>query len=916
MKTENQKIFSFLFPRIITSLILIFLLMLCSQPDLFGSEAIKKKVKSQYLQLLMEKGICDDQGKEIAERLDKLIQRAKASGLRSDNTIIRYILDRLNYTKANLGNFPQCAFDRPIGYKLTDFGHTKAPENIDATAEGSACPVGGIGAGSYEWTISGNFRYWFLKSGWMVDDTLWANQFHVFMKKGDQSIVHTLSTDEPPSEQLQSWKWNYPEGKGSYYALFPKSGFSYEKNIELPVKIAVTQYSPVIPHNYKETSYPVAVYKWIVENPDRKAAEVSVMLTWQNMVGWEAKVKNLQVSTDFAWDRKSAGNLNQFVQDGNKKGILFRNEKMDIKRGNAMTGTMCIAAQEIPGKAKVYYHTDFDPQGSGEEIWKTFSADGTLSNSQDSRTGKGKETLAAAIAVKLTLGPKERLEFPVVITWDLPFYEFEKGVKYRKRYTEFFGADGDNAFTIASEALDKYQEWEKTIDDWQQNIIENPRLPDWFKQALFNELYILAETSVWDAFANLHTYLESIDYLMYGTFDVDAYSSWHLLKLWPELELNNMRFFAKTVAWEDPTYKVYIYPEVMPGEVPEDKMHYYWNTNKDYGMVPHDIGSPRNQPWVIVNAFNWQNGNVWKDLNPKFPLRGFRDFLYTGSKDYDFLKKIFKSSVLALDTLEKRFGDPESHIPLNEGIPDQTYDTWKMKGESAFVSMLWLAALKSTWKMGQMLIEQEIHGLEEMQVDEIIEKYKSWFDAGRNALPKLWNEEGGYFNIDAHADDIMTDQLFGLWYAKILGMEAEESEQIIPLEQAKRTLKTVYQKNVLGFGAGLMGAVNGRNAQGKQLFSQQGDEVWTGTTYAFASNCILHGLIEEGMHTAYGVFYTVYSHYGQGYFFKTPEAYCNPDEFEWNNPVTKYGEKLFRAMKYMRPGAIWAVLEALNKSSQ
>jgi len=911
METKKQKIFSYLFPRIFISVILVFILIVSYQPDLYGSDTIEQKLQSQYGQLLMEKGICDDQGKEIEERLEKFIQEAKKSGLKSDEKIIQSVLDRLNYAKTNLGQFSQCAFDRPIGYKLTQFGHTKAPENIDATPEGSACPVGGIGAGSYEWTMSGNFRYWFLKSGWMVDDTIWANQFHVFMRKGNKSIVQTLSTDEPPSEKLQNWKWNYPEAEGSYYALFPKSGFSYEKNKELPVKMAVTQFAPVIPHNYKETSYPVAVYKWIVENPDRKAVEVSVMLTWQNMVGWEAKLKNLNVFTDFCWDRKSSGNLNQFVQDGNKKGIVFRKEKMDIKRGNAMTGTMCIAAQEILGKAKVYYHTDFNPLGNGEEIWKPFSTDGTLSNSQDSRIAKGKETLAGAIAVKFTLGPKERLEFPIVVTWDLPFYEFEKGVKYRKRYTEFFGADGDNAFMIASEALDKYQEWEKAIDDWQEDIIENPRLPDWFKQALFNELYILAETSVWDAFASLHTYLESVDYLMYGTFDVDAYSSWHLLKLWPELELNNMRFFAKTVAWEDPTYKVYIYPVVLPGEVPEDKMDYYWNTNKVYGMVPHDIGSPRKRPWVIVNAFDWQNGNVWKDLNPKFPLRGFRDFLYTGSKDYDFLKKIFKSSVLALDTLEKRFGDPESHIPLNEGIPDQTYDTWKMKGESAFVSMLWLAALKSTWQMGQILVDQEILGIEELPVDGIIKKYKSWFELGREALQKLWNEEGEYFNIDAHTDDIMTDQLFGLWYAKILGMEEEVSGQIIPLEQAKRTLKTIYQKNVLGFGKGLMGAVNGRNAQGKQLFSQQGDEVWTGTTYAFASNCILHGLTEEGMHTAYGEYHMVYSPYGQGYFFKTPEAYCNPEEFEWNKPDSKYGEKLFRAMKYMRPGAIWTVYEAL-----
>jgi non-lysosomal glucosylceramidase len=156
-----------------------------------------------------------------------------------------------------------------VGYKLTQFGHTKSPGDIDATAEGSACPVGGIGAGSFERTISGNFRYWFLKLGWMVDDIVWANQFHVYMNKGNQTIAQTLSADVPPSSaNLQSWRWNYPQGEGSYFALFPKSGFSYEKNDAFPAKLAVTQFSPVLPNNYRETSYPVAIYKWIAENPN------------------------------------------------------------------------------------------------------------------------------------------------------------------------------------------------------------------------------------------------------------------------------------------------------------------------------------------------------------------------------------------------------------------------------------------------------------------------------------------------------------------------------------------------------------------------------------------------------------------------------------------------------------------------
>ena len=899
-----------LFPNITSSLI-------CSEKGSLSSEQyneIKQKIESQHLELLMEKGVFDDQGAEIDGRLGELIQEAKNKGIKSSQSIIDSVLEKLNYSKTNLGNFPQCAFDRPIGYKLSQFGHTIQAGNIDATAEGSACPVGGIGAGSFERSISGNFRYWFLKLGWMVDDIVWANQFHVYMKKGNKVIAQTFSTDAPPSSApLQSWKWNYPSGKGSYFALFPKSGFSYEKNEAFPARIAVTQFSPVIPHNYKETSYPVAVYKWIAENPGDRPLEVSIMLTWENMVGWEPLAPSaISQASDFVWDRKSPGNFNQYAEQGAKKGIVFRKKDANLKSGDALTGTMCIAAQEIPGKTKVYYLTDFDPKSDGAAVWNAFSANGTLSNSQISRTASANEEIAGAIAVKFTLRPKERLEVPLVVTWDFPYYEFEKGVKYRKKYTEFFGASGENAWVIACEALDKYKDWEKAIDDWQKEIVQDTRFPDWLKQALFNELYILAETSIWDASTNLHSYLESVDYLMYGTFDVDAYC-WHLLKFWPELELNNMRFFAETVEWQDPAFKSYLYGEVSPDEIPEAKKHYYWNTNKVRGMVPHDLGSPRSRPWVVLNAFDWQNGNVWKDLNPKFPLRAFRDFIYTGSKDFDFLKKMFATSVVALDTLEARFADSKSHIPLNEGIPDQTYDTWRMKGESAYVSMLWLAALKATSRMGELLIEQGNNEVNDIDIAKTSARYKAWFEAGQEALKKLWNDRGGYFKIDAFTDDIMTDQLFGAWYSKIIGLEKEEQKPIIPLEKVKKALRTIYEKNVLGFGNGLLGAVNGRSAEGKQLFSQQGDEVWVGTTYAFASNCILHGLLQEGMHAAYGLYHVTYSPYGQGYFFKTPEAYCNPEEGVWNNPQVKYGEKLFRAMKYMRPGAVWAVYEALIK---
>ena len=883
---------------------------------LFASEPAnsrKKEFLSKHVELLMEKGILDATGREIDGRLDALLREAKSKGAGSEAAALRSVLSMLNFAPSNLGGFPPCSFDRPIGHKLSFFGRTIAEENIDADAEGSACPAGGIGSGAFEWTMSGNFRYWFLKPGWYVDETVWANQFHVFMKSGKTRIARTLSTDAPSDKTLGAWAWGYPAGAGSYFALFPKAGFSYEKNPEFPVKLAVTQFSPVIPRNYRETSYPVAVYKWIAHNPTSRPVEVSVMLTWENMVGWEPRLKSIVLPTEYGWNRRISGRVNEVVREGRMTGVLFGRKDADPRTGNALTGTMCIAAESIPGRAEVFVQADFDPLSDGSGVWKTFSETGTLSNAAVSRTTEGRDALAAALAVRLTLRPGERVEFPIVIAWDFPYAEFEPGARHLRKHTAFFGASGRNAAAIAREALANWRDWERAVDDWQRTIVADPSLPDWFKQALINELYILVETSVWDAATNLHTYLESADYLMYGTFDVDSYC-WHVLKLWPELEIENMRFFSRTVELEDASQKAYQYAGVFPNEVPADKLSYYWSENKTAGMVPHDIGSPRKRPWVILNAFDWQNGNVWKDLNPKFPLRGLRAFLAGGSKDADLLKKIFRSSVLALDTLERRFADRRSHLPLNEGIPDQTYDTWGMKGETAYVGLLWLASLKAAAAMGEAWIGLGMDSLDGIPVKDIIAKYRSWFEAGRPALQKLWNEKGGYFAIDAETDDIMTDQLFGVWYATMLGLEDDEARRIVPRAQVRRALRTLFEKNVLGFGGGLLGAVNGRTSAGTQLFSQQGDEVWIGTAYALASNLILNGMREEGLRTAYGLYYVVYSPYGQGYFFKTPEAYLNPAELRWNDRSRTYGDRLFRAMKYMRPGAVWAVYEALEKT--
>ena len=47
-------------------------------------------------------------------------------------------------------------------------------------------------------------------------------------------------------------------------------------------------------------------------------------------------------------------------------------------------------------------------------------------------------------------------------------------------------------------ALTSYQIWEEKIETWQEPVLADPSLPDWFKSAIFNELYYIADGgSVW-----------------------------------------------------------------------------------------------------------------------------------------------------------------------------------------------------------------------------------------------------------------------------------------------------------------------------------------------------------------------------------------------------------------------------------
>jgi non-lysosomal glucosylceramidase len=772
------------------------------------------------------------------------------------------------------------AWRRPIGlaYEGPETVRRDVASPLIDDGPWGGVPLGGMGAGSIGRTHRGDFARWHLDVGRHRFETVPADQFSVYVASGSDQSAHVLSTIRP--ETLRAWNWDLPVGAGTYHGLFPYAWFDYDWSA-LPVRLLQRQFSPVIPGNYRESSLPVGIFEWRIENPGPDRVTVGLMFSWSNDIG-----------RDQGKDRVG-GHRNSAQRRDGMAGVLL--EGPVAAAVAPWSGSFAIMAEEQPGV--VLTTRDRFLADDGSDVWSDFASDGRLGGAADGRPSRAGEALGAALAATVDLAPGESTEVSFVLAWDLPVMSFGSGTRWYKRYTRYFGRDGKNAWAIGAEALSKRSAWSADIDAWQAPILADSTRPDWYKGALFNELYYLVDGgTIWtdgqpfrtdeaaDGSSNLvdevesrdgqalghFAVLECYDYPFYNTLDVNFYASWALLLLWPDLDVSVVRDFAATVDLDDPE----IVTVGWKGTTAQRKRR---------GAMPHDLGSPGEDPFLRPNAYSWRDINIWKDLNSKFVLQVWRDVILAPAAE--LARDTWPAVVQAMDYLG-RFDRDGDGLPEHDGQPDQTYDQWSMRGPSAYSGALWLAALRATMRLGEMVGDTAT-----------VARFRDEHERGSAAFEaKLWNGRSYRFDTsgEASSDSIMADQLAGQWYADATGLG-----DLVAPERIERALRVVYESNVLGFGGGDMGAVNGTRPDGAiDESTEQSAESWTGTTYGLAAFMIGRGLVDEGWRTAHGTFAVTY---GRGLWFRTPEAYLQ--------------DGAFRAAMYLRPLAIWAIEHALRQKA-
>ncbi|XP_032094675.1 non-lysosomal glucosylceramidase-like [Thamnophis elegans] len=742
------------------------------------------------------------------------------------------------------------------------------------------CPLGGLGGGTVTRGWRGDFCRWQLSPGLYQHRAVAADQFTVCLRRKGRTVYQQVLSPERPS-RLQGWNWGFCGHYAFYHALYPRAWTVYQ----LPgqeVVLTCRQITPIIPHDYQDSSLPVGAFIWEVENEGAEEVEVSIMFTFQN--GTETK------------EDCRGGHWNEpfSVEKGGScvRGVMLHH----VTPANPYT--LAISAREKAGVA-VTYLTAFNPAGTGQEVWQDLLADGRLASPQGQSppTEKG-EVCAAAVCATCVVAGHGRGTLELGLAWDMPRIRFGSAEKeHRRWYTRFFGSDGNACPALSHHLLSRYEAWEERIEAWQGPILANSDLPPWYKSALFNELYFLADGgTIWlellpedrEALQEARglsqllpvlqeygrfAYLEGQEYRMYNTYDVHFYASFALAMLWPKLELSLQYDMAAAVLNEDARPRQYL----MSGQTAPVKLR---------NVVPHDIGEPDDEPWQRLNAYLIHDTATWKDLNLKFVLQVYRDYFLM--QDGAFLQDMWPVCQAVVES-ELQFDTDGDGLIENSGFADQTYDAWVATGASAYCGGLWLASLCVMCRMAEALADGPAQ-----------ERYSGILAKGTAAFERLlWN--GKYYNYDSgrgpSSDSVMADQLAGQWFLRACGLGEGQSE-VFPRSHVLSALKTIFELNVMGFSGGSMGAVNGMRPSGSpDTSSLQSDEVWVGVVYGLAATMIQEGLVQEGFSTAEGCYRTVWERLGMA--FQTPEAYCE--------------KKVFRSLAYMRPLSIWSMQLALEQ---
>lgn len=706
----------------------------------------------------------------------------------------------------------------------------------------SGIALGGIGAGSVELLPDGEFHYWQIanvprfaqrSNDKKVDDgegNTGALSFWVREKRGnDAPVVRKLGMKTDSDDfTYRMFAWNKPVERIEFEGKFPLCELDYIDSA-LSCRLKLHAVSPFVPHNSDVSSTPGFYMDFTLENPGEETLEISLLGA---------------LEPNFA--NKKEGNINTLHSVGNGYALHIEPEK---KTGSPCCGDVCLSVSGDGEKSYITadyfrfmkeYVSGYSLGVSQESFLFDFREKGVLPNSKagkrprniplnfqtlnDERLAKlcneylqypfakslferiahcksdflasredkitflkycfrqmlrmGKAFGSCALCSKIILLPGEKREVRFVLSWYFPnLYGHNHkriGHYYENLYKSSLEANKflvDNSDDVCKKAVNFTELLYSTSlptaypDSWSSNLSQLIKSSHYIKSGKFG---------LWEGLGSCG----------FHTTDITYHASFGLINLFPELQKKQMKMGAEFQRKDGRVHHLFL-----PG---------FEKVDDSYDRV---------------------------DMNMQFVLMVLRDYLFTGDRNY--LLSLWDNVKRAMDSIEKLDKD-------GDGLPDydtkrNTYDAWNFSGASAYISILWLAALKAA----AVIADKVGDGTRKEKWNSILEKGKKSLDE------KLWN--GEYYNlwVDGKQTDesLMTDQLDGEWFLRMTGLEGN-----LPDERVREVVRHIFLNN-FDKEQGLVNAtvLPGRKTTIHTYKNCQAEAVWTGIGYAFSALAISVG---------------------------------------------------------------------------
>lgn len=707
---------------------------------------------------------------------------------------------------------------------------------ISTKTHTSGIALGGIGSGSVELMPDGEFHYWLIANQpritescceAKVDDgesstgalSFWVRE----SKDGGKPVVRKLGMKTDADDfTYRMFAWNKPVEKIEFDGRFPVCDLNYIDSA-LSCKLSLKAVSPFVPHNSDISSTPGFYMDFTVENPTDSDLTISLLSALEpNFANKKEGNKNslhtigngvgVHIESAKTTKSPSCGNLCLSINgDGEKSYITadyyrFMREyigesRFGISQESFLFGFRekgCLPNSKVGTKPKAIplnlpLLSNAKLDSLCKEYLKYPFAASLLSrirycnpNFLSSREDKisflfcclrqlykiGKDFGSCALCSEVNLKPGEKKNIRFVLTWYFPNNISEKGEKLGHYYENLY-KDSLEANRFLS---DNYDSVFKSAVDF-ADLLYSTNLPSIYPDSWSSNLSPIIKSSVYLKNGNFGLW-EGLGFCGLHTTDITYHASYSLISLFPELQKKQMKMGAKFQREDGRVHHLF---------KPDMK-----RTDKGFDRV---------------------------DMNMQFVLMFLRDYLFTGDREY--LGSLWDNVKRAMDSIEKLDTD-------SDGLPDRdtkrnTYDAWNFSGTPTYISVLWLAALKAAAVIADRVGDKSRS-----------DKWNGVLEKGKKSLEeKLWN--GEYYNLwrnnDETDESLMTDQLDGEWFLRMMGLYGNISD-----ERVSKVVDFIFRYNF----DEEQGLINATVPENKKTTIHtykncQAEAVWTGIGYAFSA---------------------------------------------------------------------------------